>query len=316
MNMLPVKRAFDVVKSSQVKWLVESLWTQQAVGLIVGQPKAGKSWLALDIAVSVASGTDVLDKFNVQNQGPVLVFPAEDEASAVRERLQGICNFRGVDFKKLNLWLIESYALHLDMKEDMDALDNTLSELKPRLLVLDPLIRLHNVDENSATEIAKVLSFLRNLQRKHSVAVILVHHARKNASGDPGLGLRGSTEIRAWADSILYLRRNKSLELSVEHRAAPAPEPFKLSLAIDDETSVHLSIGESSVKDVKPDLKEQILEVLKKHSKSSLSREFIRREIGVRNQKVGDMLKVLEESNCIVRTSQGYVLKNGSSCSL
>ncbi len=316
MNVLPIRKASEIVKSSHMKWLVESLWTQQAVGLIVGQPKAGKSWLALDIAVSVASGTDVLDKFSVQEQGPVLVFPAEDEASAVRERLQGICNFRGVDFKKLNLWLIESYALHLDMKEDMDALDNTLSKLKPRLLILDPLIRLHNVDENSATEIAKVLSFLRKLQRKHSVAVLLVHHARKNASGDPGLGLRGSTEIRAWADSILYLRRNKSLELSVEHRAAPAPEPFKLSLAIDDETSVHLSIGESSVKDVKPDLKEQILNLLKEHNKSSLSREFIRREVGVRNQKVGDMLKVLEEAHCIERTPQGYVLKNGSSCPL
>ena len=309
MNTLPVRKASEIVKSSSVKWLVQSLWTQQAVGLIVGQPKSGKSWLALDFAVSVASGTAVLGKFCVQNHGPVLIFPAEDNITAVRDRLAGICKYRGVDLEKLYIWMIGSFTLHLDTAKDREALENTLCKIRPSLLILDPLIRIHNLDENSATEIAKVLSFLRTLQRKYSVAVLLVHHAKKSPSADPGLGLRGSSEIRAWADSILYLQRKKNLELVVEHRAAPSPESFKLSLATNDASTVHLSIEGSSVETVKPDLKEQILKVIQKHG-LSLSREYIRRKVGVQYQKVCDALKELEKDHLIEKTEKGYALKN------
>jgi len=110
--------------------------------------------------------------------------------------MAGMCRHRDSAFDDLNVWLISSHVLRLDSDEDRQALDSTINELRPRLLVLDPLIRLHSADENSATEIARVLSFLRDLQRKYATAVLVVHHARKCSSTDPGLGLRGSTEIR------------------------------------------------------------------------------------------------------------------------
>ena len=108
MSTLPTMKAFDVKQSPNQKWLVKSLWTDQAVGFIVGQPKSGKSWLALDFAVSVASGTSVLDTFSVENPGPVLMFPAEDDIKAARDRLSGICTYRGIDLKTLEVWFIGS----------------------------------------------------------------------------------------------------------------------------------------------------------------------------------------------------------------
>ncbi|MBU0516022.1 MAG: AAA family ATPase, partial [Proteobacteria bacterium] len=57
MNALPVKRACDLTDSAeQPGWLIEDLWADQAVGILGGEPKCCKSFLALDIAVSVASG--------------------------------------------------------------------------------------------------------------------------------------------------------------------------------------------------------------------------------------------------------------------
>lgn len=311
MHTLPILKAIDVKQSAQQKWLVQSLWSDQAVGFIVGQPKAGKSWLALDFAVSVASGTSVLDSFPVENPGPVLMFPAEDDVTSARDRLSGICTYRELDLKTLDVWFIGSYSLRLDTHKDREALENTIGKIQPRLLILDPLIRLHSVDENSASEIAKVLSFLRNVQRKYKVAVIIVHHARKSASGDPGLGMRGSSEIRAWGDSILYLQRKKGLELSVEHRAAPSPDPIGLSLVTSESSTVHLGIEDAPLEPVKPDLKEQILQVLNNYG-LPLSRNYIRSKVRARNQKVCDTLKELENDLFVEKTEKGYVLKNGS----
>src|SRR5204862_2309568 len=105
---------------------------------------------------------------------------------------------------------------------DRDALTATVAELRPKLLVLDPFVRLHRVDENLSGEVAPLLAFLRELQRRFHVSVVLVHHARKGgAKMRAGQALRGSSEFHAWGDSNLYLRRHgDQLALSIEHRAA------------------------------------------------------------------------------------------------
>src|SRR5262249_23475276 len=108
----------------------------------------------------------------------------------------------------------------------------TVAGLKPKLLVLDPLVRLHAIDENIAAEVAPLLGYLRSLQRHHRTAVALVHHARKGAAHERGgQALRGSSELHAWGDSNLYLRRNgQNLQLSIEHRAAPGADRLQLAL--------------------------------------------------------------------------------------
>ena len=86
MNQLPVKRACDLSDAAdQPKWLIDELWADQAVGILGGEPKCCKSFLALDMAVSVASGTACLRRFPVVRTAPVLVFPAED-AEVPRQR--------------------------------------------------------------------------------------------------------------------------------------------------------------------------------------------------------------------------------------
>ena len=91
MNPFPVQRASQLASSGpQTQWLVEDLWTEQAVGILGGEPKCCKSFLALDVAVSVASGTACLRQFPVRRSGPVLLFPAEDSLAMVRQRLEGI----------------------------------------------------------------------------------------------------------------------------------------------------------------------------------------------------------------------------------
>ena len=103
----------------------------------------------------------------------------------------------------------------------------------PRLLILDPLVRLHRIDENASGEVAPLLAYLRELQCRYGVAVLVVHHARKGAgNARAGQALRGSSEFHASGDSNLYLRRDgDDLTLTVEHRAAPSLASIAIGLA-------------------------------------------------------------------------------------
>src|SRR4029077_6082456 len=178
----------------------------------------------LDLAVAVAAGIPCLRRFAVSRPGRVLLYPAEDALHIVRRRLDGICAAAGINLAQLDVQVITAPSLRLDLEADRTRLNETVARLKPRLLVLDPFVLLHRIDENVSGDVAPLLAFLRDLQRRHAIAVAVVHHARKGAGAiRAGQALRGSSEFHAWGDSNLYLRRDDDrIVLTVEHRAAAA----------------------------------------------------------------------------------------------
>lgn len=87
----------------------------------------------------------------------------------------------------------------------MRALETTIEERKPDVLVLDPLVELHDAEENDNTAIRAVMAKFRSLAVQHDMAVVLVHHARKGAggaAGDPD-SLRGASSIVGAARVVL-----------------------------------------------------------------------------------------------------------------
>jgi hypothetical protein len=167
---------------------------------------------------------------------PRLLYPAEDALHIVRRRFNGICAAAGISLAELDVQVITAPSLRLDLEVDRASLDETVARLPPRLLVLDPFVRLHRIDENASGEVAPVLAFLHELQRRHAIAFVLVHHARKGAGTiRAGQALRGSSEFHACGDSNLYLRRDSDdrILLTVEHRAA-AMQAVTLQLAQRD----------------------------------------------------------------------------------
>ena len=147
-DMLPVRRAGELdVQAPEQAWLIESVWAKSAVGIIGGAPKCCKSRFGIDIAVSVASGTPCLGHFEARQPGPALIFMAEDAESAVRSRVQAQCAGRGPDIDDLDVFAIVSPSLRLGLARDQKRPDAALSALRPRILLLDPLVRHHRLDE-------------------------------------------------------------------------------------------------------------------------------------------------------------------------
>ncbi len=140
---LPVQRASQLESNGpQTQWLIEELWAEQAVGILGGEPKCCKSFLALDVAVSVASGAACLRQFPVRRRGPVLLFPAEDSLTVVRQRLEGIAAAAQVPFDSLPVQVITAPSLRLDRAPDRESLWHTVQQQRPVLLILDPLKRV------------------------------------------------------------------------------------------------------------------------------------------------------------------------------
>jgi hypothetical protein len=321
-DALPVIRAADIVETHDgPRWLVEPLWAKSGVGILGGAPKCCKSWLALEMALAVASGTPCLGAFAVHDAGTVLLYMAEDSAPVVKERLGGICRHRALDLGVLPVHLITAPALRLDRAHDQARLGAAVASYAPRLLVLDPFVRLHRIDENDAGQVSALLGYLREVQRQHDVAVLVVHHARKNgAGGQAGQSLRGSGDFFAWADSLLYMRRHRGrLLLSVEHRGAPAPEPIGLTLAGEDD--VHLEIDQASeaidgtagaAPDDGPTLDSRVLAALTEAA-APVARAELRARVRVRNERLGEALARLVATGAVLRMGDRWVVPDSRS---
>lgn len=312
MNPLPIVPAHELAaRSEEQQWLIESLWAEEAVGIVGGEPKCCKSFLALDMAVSVASGRSCLRRFTVPRPGPVLLYAAEDAHHIVRARLEGICAAAGVEIATLDVHVITAPTLRLDQHDDQRRLDDAVARLSPRLLVLDPFVRLHRIDENASAEVAPLLAQLRELQRRHHVAVVLVHHARKGAANArPGQALRGSSEFHAWSDSALHLRRvDDRITLTVEHRAAASAGGLTIELR-DRAPSLALHVVDAPTpprERTEPDATDRVLDALAA-ADGPCSVAQIAERCPMRTQRLYALLGELMRAGRVVRDDRGYLL--------
>jgi len=316
-NVFPVLQVAEIAsEEAQCRWMIEGLWGASCVGLVGGAPKCCKSWTALEMAVSVASGTPCFGRYAVPERGKALLYLAEDSLPVIRERVSALAAHRGLTIDALDVHVIKAASMRLDLPADQKRLQETARELRPKLLVLDPLVRIHRIDENDASQVSALLSYLRGLQRELDLSVVLVHHTRKNHS--PGLqagqGLRGSGDFHAWSDSALYLRRVRgALLLTIEHRAAASPDPLGLRLATGPH-GPYLEMGEGIPQEEgegkRAGLDAAVLETLE--ASGPRTRSALRAELGVKNERLGVILGRLEAQGRIERAREGWRRRNGN----
>jgi hypothetical protein len=311
MTSLPVLRACELpVCLPEHRWLIEDLWADEAVGIVGGEPKCGKSFLALDMIVAVAAGVPCLRRFRSARRGPVLLYAAEDALHLVRTRLEGICHAAGVALADLPIHVITAPSLRLDVVEDRQQLQATVDVLRPILLVLDPFVRLHRIDENASSDVAPLLAYLRDLQRRFALAVAVVHHARKGAQAmRAGQALRGSSEFHAWGDSNLYLRRlDDRLFLSIEHRAAPSQTGLPLALRrVGDALALEVTDAAPTPPPTPPSPIDKLTDVLADTDRP-LSLAELRRACRIRTAHVCQALAALTAQGRVHKLAGGYQL--------
>jgi hypothetical protein len=321
-DVLPTSRAgaLDPGRGDgAIHWRIHQVWGD-GVGILGGPPKCAKSWFGLDLAVSLASATPFLDRFAALDPGPTLVYLAEDALPQVRSRIAGICLHRAIDLATLDMHVITAPAIRLDEPADQARLAATLDRLRPKLLLLDPLVRLHRLDENSSADISALLGYLRELQRRFDVAIVVVHHMRKSIRAHLGQALRGSGDLHAWNDHGAFLTRTgpggEHLRLTLEHRAAPALDPIALHLVSrPDGSATHLEVVDaqesssdgSAAAPAAPSLHDRVVSAIR-HAGHALSRAQLRDTLRVNNNRLGIVLSELEHAGRVRRSDAGIAL--------
>ena len=197
------------------KTIVDGLLNEGMI-LFGGKPKRGKSWLMLDLALSVATGSRVWRHFPVQEPQPVLYIGLEDGRDEIRERLLAIQP--GItDTGKLQFL----YSFPRLNEGGLEKLRGYAESGRYRLIIVDVLARVESADrrgsEKSYHDIYDMLTPLQDMRHQHPLCLVLVTHLRKAEAQDIFDGLHGSVAYQGVQDSLWVLERPLQNSVGVVH---------------------------------------------------------------------------------------------------
>ncbi len=211
MSEIKAVRASDLERSKGMRWLVPGLIAEGGIACIVGASKSMKTWFALELLTSIASGLQCARNWVPTSKRRVLYIAGESTCAALQRRIEGLSHAKVAMVEELDLHLIAEQSIALDTDAGLAALESEIVRLRPAVVCLDPLSRfLPNTPESSARRMGVVLEAFALLARKHAFTMILVHHLSKQATRSPdqgGLGMRGSSQLDSYWSSLAVLRR-------------------------------------------------------------------------------------------------------------
>ena len=202
-------------------------------GILIGSGGAGKSWLALELACAIAGGPTVdLLGLKPHERGRVLYLGLEDPEGIVLHRMRALGLRLSEEQQELiaeNLLLksITGRLVDLLNPKQRDALTRCAEGV--RLLIVDTLARAHQTDENSNSEMAKLLSAVERVCVRTGCAVLLVHHTRKGGPGEMGERQHAARGASALVDNARWgcaLDRMSEAEAEQLADADYSPDPL------------------------------------------------------------------------------------------
>ena len=179
---------------------------------IYGKAGTWKSWLAIELMHSLATGKRWLIYNPLGTPLKTLMFQAEQVEAMYQDRLMSYTKSRIASPTSLDPYMrfTTSQDLKLDDFQGIAQLEQAIKEYQPHVAIVDCVYRVvkSSVDTNS---IGRFLDELSRLSSQHGVAFICIHHSRKESDEDRGFDeMTGWGGINAWADSILRVTREDS----------------------------------------------------------------------------------------------------------
>lgn len=215
-------------------WIVEGRLISGYVTLTVAPGGVGKSMFTMLEAMAVATGRN-LTGVEPTKRGPVLIYNTEDPQDEIERRILAICQHYDINPRKLdNLYYASGAESPLRfvvgqngkaiVTKDKDMLVDLVNDHNIQLVVIDPFVRSHSVNENSNNEIDMVVQQLSSLAISTQCAVSVVHHTRKLASSDNGEDM----DVARGASSLVSAAR-------IVHTIAPLTEDERTELSVPDD---------------------------------------------------------------------------------
>lgn len=190
----------------EANWLIDGWMLESAILILAAPPERFKTWLAVDLALSVASGLPFLDTYEVKHTGNVLIIQQEDFGARFFSRFKaversklaraklpvevetdenGVTIYKPSDYNVSNkIFFHESAEFSLDNEESIDRLEQRVIELNAVLVIIDPFYSLSKQDDFFASAAEKIRERIKAIRNKTGAAFLFVHHTNKTGTVD------------------------------------------------------------------------------------------------------------------------------------
>lgn len=256
-SSVDVMKMSDYVKGyggDGVSWLVDDWLPDASITFLISPPESYKTWILLDLAVSVSSGVPFLGEYDVNSVGPTLIIQQEDSHSGLTDRLALIVEQKLALAAKLegDTWQVPSIPdlpiyvhpsrmLRFDNKKVIEELEKQIETLKPKVIMIDPLYSTTSSTDNYMSDLANQMMVLKAWRDKYGCSFVIAHHSKKNL--DPDSTARedswGSQFLNAFLEAGWQIRRNPKLaqnEVIVRRHSKVMGNQKPISLTFDIST--------------------------------------------------------------------------------
>ena len=205
-----------------IEFCVEGMLSTELF-ILAGAPKVGKSWLALDMALSIAKGEKLLGRET--KRGTSLYLCLEDSYTRIQNRL-----FELTSEPSENLhFAIMAGTLGGVLEKQIESFKSQHTDLK--IIIIDTLQKVRSGDDTSYASDYKEVSVLKNLADKLRIAILLVHHTRKCRDNDPFNMISGTTGIIGCVDgSMVMIEKQRGSGEAILHCVGRDIENLELHL--------------------------------------------------------------------------------------
>lgn len=182
--------ASEYAKREPPEWIIEDVLPKADLAMIYGESGVGKSFVALDMGLAIATGLEWGDK-KVEKQ--TVIWIAAEAAGSMAVRTRAYAHEKGMQLENADLWVIGETPALMNT-EDAVALTEAVKAKEPGLIIVDTLAAASmGANENSGEDMNIVIGTCRMLHDKTGALVLLVHHTGKDLSK----GARGWSGLKA-----------------------------------------------------------------------------------------------------------------------
>jgi hypothetical protein len=218
----------ELATISHDDWLIEGLLIEGETAVLYGEPKVGKTFAAIDMALSIATGRD----FHGRPTGrprPVIYVIGEGNPRLFQTRCEAWLSARNISRRPRNFHVLPAPVDMTDRKAVAQLADDIIATIggQAALVFLDTLARMLPGDENSAADMGRFVAGCGDLRRA-ARSIGIVHHEGKTR----GRGPMGHQRLRGAVDAIFYMEASKgaSTLTAEEMRHGPSGAAMRFRL--------------------------------------------------------------------------------------